>query len=187
MLVRGGLGHRLLAAPAGAPGTSAVPKEGPGRPHPHPPVENPKNPKYNLLTAVTSQYPEVHARGIKVTKTFWYRYPEPSYWTITQFHASRHGSKPKVFGILTWRGKTEGKEVRIRAVRNRQWRIYREKTHQRILAYNARVNEQEVPPIKCAAVDAAEAARIAAESAPAPKLYATAKRDALNAIHAGPE
>jgi Mitochondrial 28S ribosomal protein S34 len=40
-------------------------------------------------------------------------YPEPCFWTITRFKPSLHGRRPRVWGILTWRGVAEEHERTI--------------------------------------------------------------------------
>jgi len=65
-----------------------------------------------------------NGHGLHFARSVWFRYPEPSFYTVTKFKPSMHGHRPKVWGVLTWRGKkTSEKHEQIRSSHKREWRL----------------------------------------------------------------
>ncbi|KAJ0401962.1 hypothetical protein P43SY_002009 [Pythium insidiosum] len=61
--------------------------------------------------------------GKKATRAIWDRFPEPSYWEITRILPSPDLKHGKVYGRLTFRGKTDPAEKRINGPLKRDWRL----------------------------------------------------------------
>jgi len=62
--------------------------------------------------------------GLNFGRGLWFRYKEPCFYTVTKFKPSMHGHRPKVWGVLTWRGrKMSDKHVQIPSSHKREWRL----------------------------------------------------------------
>lgn len=75
---------------------------------------------YDLLKV----YPD-WAVGTRVTRNLWNRYTEPSFWKITRVTSpaatSRTRTRFRVWGVLTFRGKTEEEEKQLTPIWKRGW------------------------------------------------------------------
>ena len=64
--------------------------------------------------------------GSKVTRSMWSHFPE-CYWTVTRVVPATNGKgqaiKGKAYGVLTWRGLSDGRETRIRGALKKQWDV----------------------------------------------------------------
>eukprot|EP01102_Stenamoeba_stenopodia_P013745 TRINITY_DN4496_c0_g4_i1.p1 TRINITY_DN4496_c0_g4~~TRINITY_DN4496_c0_g4_i1.p1 ORF type:complete len:147 (-),score=53.30 TRINITY_DN4496_c0_g4_i1:111-551(-) len=63
--------------------------------------------------------------GLKVTRSVWGP-DQHSFWTITRVIPTLNSETRKrgrVYGVLTWRGVTYPKEVKIRSILKRQWEV----------------------------------------------------------------
>lgn len=103
-----------------------------------------------------------HGLGLRFTRSFWRRYPEPSYWTITRVKpAQLPGRQPKAWGVLTWRGVEEGRERRVACAFKRQWRLADKEVEERLLGpgFGRRVEEAAGEEEEEAGVEAEDGAR----------------------------
>lgn len=73
-----------------------------------------------------SQWKHKNGWGLKFYRSGWARYTEPCYWTVTRFKPSTHDHKPKVWGVLTWRGVTEAAPREVAGCRKREWKYLQE-------------------------------------------------------------
>jgi hypothetical protein len=52
--------------------------------------------------------------GLKFYRSNWTKYPEPTYWTVTKVKPGNENVKAKLWGILTWRGKSTNNRLSTR-------------------------------------------------------------------------
>eukprot|EP01095_Lingulamoeba_sp_RSL-Kostka_P015476 TRINITY_DN712_c0_g3_i1.p1 TRINITY_DN712_c0_g3~~TRINITY_DN712_c0_g3_i1.p1 ORF type:complete len:109 (-),score=25.58 TRINITY_DN712_c0_g3_i1:150-476(-) len=65
--------------------------------------------------------------GKKVTRRIWWRYID-TYWTITRvvpklINTETGHKRANIYGIYTWRGKTDNRETQIRSIKKKQWKF----------------------------------------------------------------
>eukprot|EP01112_Ceratiomyxa_fruticulosa_P005990 TRINITY_DN1678_c0_g1_i2.p1 TRINITY_DN1678_c0_g1~~TRINITY_DN1678_c0_g1_i2.p1 ORF type:complete len:145 (-),score=31.91 TRINITY_DN1678_c0_g1_i2:22-456(-) len=63
--------------------------------------------------------------GNKYTRGTWRHWGETCYWTLTRviiYHQFPRGKRGKAWGVLTWRGVTDGKETQVRSGLKREWK-----------------------------------------------------------------
>ena len=77
--------------------------------------------KHVANNEATPTHVEKAGIGMKVTRALWDRYPEPTFWEVTRTKVAKRAS-PRAWGVLTFRGKREDKERKIRCTRKETWR-----------------------------------------------------------------